>query len=502
MLKILSSNQIRHADQFTIKKEPITSIDLMERASTAFTDWFVDKFPHGYAIHVFCGIGNNGGDGLAIARMLVLRNYQVKVFVIGDIERGSKEFKINFKRLRKHTDIVLLKSYDQLISIQKDSVIIDAIFGSGLSRAVEGFYADVINFINYQNQIRVSVDIGSGLLADEYTEGSAIVKPDYTVAFQVPKLVFMMPGSYLNVGEWEVIDIGLNRQYIAGLDSKYHLLEQDDFSEVFKPRNKFTHKGNAGKVLLVAGSTGKAGAAILAAKAILRAGAGLLTIRTPQENLITLQTAVPEAMVDLDAHNDYFSFPPDVKNYDSVAVGPGLGVNIVTAKALDQLLRICNEPIILDADALNIVADNKDWLHKIPRGSVLTPHPKEFERLVGMWQNDFERLEKQIEFSLKFSVNVVVKGAHSCITNSKGEVFFNDTGNPGMATGGSGDVLTGIIAGILAQGIDSETALKAGVYIHGLAGDIAVGKTGEISMIASDIIDSLSEAFVRISKNI
>lgn len=499
MLKILSSNQIRHADQFTIKKEPITSIDLMERASSAFTDWFLDKFPHGVEVYIFCGIGNNGGDGLAIARMLTLRKYRVRVFVIGDIEQGSKEFKINFKRLRKLIDIELLKTNNQFPTIKKEGVIIDAIFGSGLSRIVEGFYADVINFINYQNLTRVSVDISSGLLADKFTEGNAIIKPDFTVAFQVPKLAFMFPENYHYVGEWEVIDIGLNKQYIEGLDSRFHLLEEEDFSEVFKPRDKFAHKGRAGKALLIAGSTGKAGAAILSARAILRSGAGLLTIRAPQESLITLQTAIPEAMVDLDANNDYFSFPPSVKAYNSIGIGPGLGVNIVTSKALDQLLKICDSPLVLDADALNILADNNSRLREIPNDSILTPHPKEFERLVGKWQNDFEKLEKQIAFSIKFSVNVVVKGAHSCITNKKGEVFFNDTGNPGMATGGSGDVLTGIITGILAQGVSPEMALKAGVYIHGMAGDIAVEKTGEISMIASDIIDSLPAAFMRIT---
>ncbi|MGB3466393.1 MAG: NAD(P)H-hydrate dehydratase [Cyclobacteriaceae bacterium] len=500
MLKILSSNQIRHADQFTIKKEPVSAIDLMERASARFTDWFVDRFPHGESVFIFCGTGNNGGDGLAIARMLIIRKYDVRVYVIGDIERGSREFKINFKRLRKLAEIELLKSASQLSPIQKEGVIIDAIFGSGLSRAVEGLHADVINFMNYQNLTRVSVDISSGLLADSHTDGSAIIKPDYTVAFQVPKLAFMFPQNYPYVGEWEVIDIGLNKQYIDGLDSNYHLLSGEDFTEVFRTRGKFTHKGNSGKVMLIAGSTGKTGAAILAARAILRSGAGLLTIRAPQESLVTLQTAVPEAMVDLDAHNDYFSFPPGVKKYDSIGVGPGLGVNIVTSKALDQLLRIANKPIVLDADALNILAENKSRLEMIPPDSILTPHPGEFERLVGEWDNDFQKLDKQIKFSQKYSVNVVVKGAHSCITNTSGEVFFNDTGNPGMATGGSGDVLTGIISGILAQGKSPEMALKAGVFIHGMAGDIAVESTGEISMIASDIVESLPEAFRRIAK--
>ena len=498
MLKILSSNQIRHVDQFTIKKEPISSIDLMERASAAFTDWFLEKCPHGTTVHIFCGIGNNGGDGLAIARMLVLRKYQVKVHVIGDIERGSKEFKINFKRLRNLIEIGVLKSTEALHAVEDEDVIIDAIFGSGLSRAVEGLFADVINFINYQNAVKVSVDIASGLLADEFTVSSAIVKPDFTVAFQVPKLAFLLPDNYPNVGEWEVIDIGLNKQYIAGLDTPYHLLENADLLDLIPPRSKFTHKGQAGRVLLIAGSTGKAGAAILASRAILRSGAGLLTVRAPQECLIPLQSVVPEAMVDVDAQQDYFSFPPDIKPFHSIAIGPGIGVNFVTHQAVTQFLKICHEPIILDADALNIIAAQPELLKEIPANSIMTPHPLEFKRLVGEWQNDFDKLQKQIEFSLKYSVNVVVKGAHSCITNTKGEVFFNDTGNPGMATAGSGDVLTGILAGLLAQGISPENTLKAGVFIHGVAGDLAASKMGQMSMIASDIIDCLPVAFERV----
>ncbi len=498
MLKILTANQIRHVDQFTIKKEPISSIDLMERASASFVDWFLDKFPHGISIHIFCGIGNNGGDGLAIARMLLQRKYSVKVNVVGDIERGSKEFKVNFKRLREFSEIQLIKSNDKLYPIGEDSVVIDAIFGSGLGRNVEGLFADVINFINYQNALIISVDISSGLKPDTFTDSSAVVKPDYTVSFQIPKLAFMFPENADYVGDWLVLDIGLNRQYIDGLKSDHHLLEESDFNEVFTPRKKFTHKGQAGRVLLIAGSISKTGAAILSAKSILRSGAGLLTVHIPQESLNAMQFSIPEAMVDLDAHSDYFSFPPAVQQYSSIGIGPGLGNNSITAKAFEELLKQVKKPIVVDADAINILADHPELLEQLPAQSILTPHPKEFQRLVGDWRNDFDKLDKQIEFSKKYFVNLVVKGAHSCITNTKGEVFFNNSGNPGMATAGSGDVLTGIICGILGQGIVPELALKAGVFIHGMAGDIAVEKTGEISMIASDIIDHLPQAFKRV----
>ncbi len=499
MLKILTSNQIRHLDQYTIKKEPITSIDLMERAAFAFTEWFMDKFPHGLQVHVFSGVGNNGGDAMAIARMLLLRRYSVRVNVIGKIEKGTEDFQRNYHRLDDQLEINHFVDKRDFYSIGENSVIIDGLFGSGLNRILEGFYEEVINYMNYQKAPRVSIDIASGLFADKNTPSEAIVKADYTVAFQVPKIAFMLPQSTDYVGEWEIVDIGLSQKFIDGLDTRYNLIEPDDLDEVFQPRKKFIHKGEAGKVLLIAGSTGKTGAAILAARAILRSGAGLLTIHAPQESLIALQTAVPEAMVDLDAHNDYFSFPPKLKEYTSIGIGPGINANKVTSKAFDELLKQCKNPIIIDADALNILADHSRLMSQVPPGSILTPHPGEFRRLVGKWENDFEKMEKQIEFSKKYSVNVVVKGAHSCITNTKGEVFFNNTGNPGMATAGSGDVLTGILSGILGQGIDAETTLKTGVYLHGLAGDLALKKKGEISLISSDIVDHLPEAFAIIT---
>ena len=499
MLKILTTNQIRHLDQYTIKKEPIASIDLMERAAFAFTDWFLDKFPHGVQVHVFSGIGNNGGDAMAVARMLLLRKYQVKINVVGNIEKGSADFITNYNRLDDQVDIHHIESDRDFYTIPEDHVIIDGLFGSGLSRVLEGFYVDLVSYLNYQEAPRISIDIASGLFADVNTPSETIVKADYTVAFQVPKLAFMLPQNEDYVGDWEVVDIGLSQKFIDGLDTKYHLTEPEDFLDIFRPRKKFTHKGDAGKVLLIAGSTGKTGAAILAARAILKSGAGLLTIHAPQESLIALQTAVPEAMVDLDAHNDYFSFPPKLKEYSSIGIGPGINANKVTSKAFDELLKQCKNPIIIDADALNILAERMQLMQYVPKGSILTPHPGEFRRLVGKWENDFEKLEKQIEFSRKYSVNVVVKGAHSCITNVKGEVFYNNSGNPGMATAGSGDVLTGIISGILGQGIEPELALRAGVYIHGLAGDFAVKKTGEISLIASDIVNHLPNAFAEIT---
>lgn len=498
MLKILTSNQVRHLDQYTIKKEPIASIDLMERASYAFTDWFTDKFPHGIHVHVFAGTGNNGGDALAVARMLLLRKYQVRINVVGNIEKGSPDFITNFRRIENQVEVHQIEDKTDFYNIKEDAIIIDGLFGSGLNRVLEGFYTELVGYINYQKAPRISIDIASGLFADVNTPSETIIRADYTVAFQVPKLAFMLPQNAEYVGEWEVVDIGLSQAFINGLETQYQLIEPGDFSELFVPRSKFTHKGEAGKVLLIAGSTGKTGAAILAARAILRSGAGLLTVHAPQESLIALQTAVPEAMVDLDAHNDYFSFPPKLKQYSSIGIGPGINANKVTSKAFDELLKQCKNPIIIDADALNILAERMQLMQYVPAGSILTPHPGEFERLVGKWENDFEKLDKQIEFSKKYSVNVVVKGAHSCITNTKGEVFFNNSGNPGMATAGSGDVLTGILSGILGQGIAAEETLKAGVYIHGLAGDIAVKKTGEISLIASDIVNHLPEAFAEL----
>lgn len=494
MLKILSAEQIKQTDAYTIAHEPITSIALMERASMAFVNWFLKRFDTTKKIAVVCGTGNNGGDGLAIARLLLDYNYKLVVFVVHGSANQSEDFLVNWKRLKEKIEIIEIKENTENTLFADCEIIIDAIFGTGLSRSVEGVFEKVIAQLNQASAIRIAVDVPSGLLTDKPSQGT-IVRAHYTVAFQLPKLAFLLPSSFQFVGDWHVVRIGLDKQFISNVPRNYYLIEKRDVCALIKPRNKFDHKGVYGKALLIAGSYGKMGAAILASKAIMRSGAGLLTTHVPRCGYEIMQTAVPESMVSVDSIETHFSELPDLKDFDAIGIGPGLGQHIESANALLQLLKKTTVPVVIDADALNLLASNPNLLAALPKKSILTPHPGEFARLVGQWKNDFERLEKQMEFSQKTDCMLVLKGAYTSISTPEGKVYFNPTGNPGMATAGSGDVLTGIITGFLAQGYTSLEATLTGVYLHGFAGDLAANTIGYQALIASDIVDFIPPAY-------
>ncbi len=490
MLKILNMEQVRALDAWTIEHEPVKSIDLMERACRAFVDWFTGHFEKSARVVVVCGIGNNGGDGLGVARLLSGHGYPVAVWIV----RGgnpSPDFSQNLSRLGKKTKT---KDYSEGQEHFTDcEVIVDAIFGSGLTRPAEAIFEKAIEAINRTDAVRVAIDIPSGLLADKHTTGKA-VQADNTITFQLPKLAFMLPESERHVGKWEVVDIGLDKSFIARSESKHFYMTTDHAKSLIRPRSKFSHKGSNGHALLIAGSLGKMGAAVLASRGALRAGLGLLTVHAPLAGVSILQAGVPEAMVSLDSAEGQFSKAPNVDNYDVIGAGPGLGQTQQTVLALQQILE-AGKPMVIDADALNILSTHLEFLHLVPSGSILTPHPGEFERLVGKWNNDFDRLARQRDLSLKTKSVVVVKGAHTTIVIPEGEVIFNCTGNPGMATGGTGDVLAGILTGLLAQGYSARDAAVLGVYLHGLSGDLAAGVNGQNAMIAGDIVDYLPAAF-------
>ncbi len=494
MLKILTSSQIKELDTQTIRNEPIASIDLMERACRAFTFWFTARFTADKRVGIVCGTGNNGGDGLGIARQLHAEGYDVKVWVVRGSAAETEDFKANLNRIRGKLPVLEIRTESDQNLFTDRAVLIDAVFGSGLSRAASGIYEQVIGCINKTHAIKVAVDIPSGLMTDTPSEGS-IVKADFTVSFQLPKLSFLLPQSGVYTGEWHIFDIGLDQQYLTEVPSNYFLTEPGDIRKLLHTRSKFDHKGKFGHALLIAGSYGKMGAAVLSSRACLRAGVGLLTVHVPQCGYTILQTSVPEAMVSVDAHNDFVTSSPELENYSAVGIGPGIGQDKMTVSALTNILERCTQPVVLDADALNILASNRELIHLLPKGSVLTPHPKEFERLIGPWKTDFERLQKQSEFSAKTGAVVLVKGAYSAVVSPHGKVFFNNTGNPGMATGGSGDVLTGVITGLLAQGYSGLDSAIIGCWVHGLAGDKAAARLGETCVIASDIADYLPEAF-------
>ncbi|SMD36542.1 NAD(P)H-hydrate epimerase [Reichenbachiella faecimaris] len=498
-LKVLDAEQIRQADQFTIKNEPIHSIDLMERASEEFARWFTALFDKNMPVVIFCGTGNNGGDGLVICRLLNDAGYTVSLFCVGDPDSGSRDFKINYDIIQNYDIPQTVIDKSNFPTLGKDTVIIDAIFGSGISRPITGLIADLINHLNAEPcEYRVAVDIASGLGCNHRFEGGAIMNASHTVSFQVPKLSLFLPQNENQSGELIIKSIGLVEEYIQSLSSNYYFSTPAFVRSFVKHRSKFSHKGRAGKNLLVAGSHGKLGAAILAGKACLRSGAGLLTIHTPGCGQNVLQNSVPEAMIVVDEHDKLISNMESISAFDVIGIGPGIGTDKLTASAVNQILDQFDKPMVIDADALNILSENNNWVEKIPQGSVLTPHPGEFKRLVGDWSDDYDRLNRQIEFCTKHKVVVLLKGANTSISNPEGIVVFNSTGNPGMATAGSGDVLTGIITALLGQGYSGFEAALLGAHLHGLAGDLFVRKNAEESLIASDLLEYLPRAMRKV----
>lgn len=496
MLKILSAQQTRALDAYTIAHEPIASIDLMERASQAFVTWFTERFPVTDRVGIVCGTGNNGGDGLAVARLLREWSYNVQVWIVKGGTVETEDFKANHARIGAVpvTEITSAPA-DEIFG--SCDLLIDAVFGSGLSRPVEGLYADVIRCINQTNATRIAVDIPSGLRADAPSQGE-VVKARYTVSFQLPKMGFLFPNNAQFVGQWCLVDIGLSKEFLKQEPVSHYYLTPGAIRKRLKTRSPYDHKGTYGHALLVAGSVGKIGAAVLASRAVLRAGVGLLTVHVPTCGYVVLQGSVPEAMVLQDVSADYTTGVAGPDKYTTIGIGPGLGQAQPTVAALGKLLRQYTRPMVIDADALNIVAANRELLQTVPAGSILTPHPKEFERLVGPWKDDFQRLELQKDLAGRLNCVVILKGAHTSIATPGKTVYFNATGNPGMATGGTGDVLTGLLTGLLAQSYDPVDAAILGVYLHGLAGDIAARELSQESLIASDLVDAFPAAFKRI----
>ena len=485
--KILSASQIREADAFTIKNEPILSIDLMERASNAFVNAIISQIDHNETIAVLCGTGNNGGDGLAVARILMWKGYEVDPILCMINESLSEDCKQNASRI---DTITTLSKGSEIPDLTRYSYIIDGLFGSGLNREVEGWAGQIIDAINTSNAKIFSIDIPSGMFCDAISYGKHIVQSDLVVSFQRPKRCFFFKESDPFIKAWKVVDIGLNESFIQDQPA-HHFILDEKIAEKVKRRAKYSHKGTYGHALLIAGSREKFGAAILSGKGCLRSGIGLLTIHVPESGADIIQMTLPEAMVSIDPHFSHFSKLPELDRFNCIGIGPGLGTSYDSRDALIQLLDTYDLPLVLDADALNILSLNPELKSRIPSNSVLTPHPKEFQRLVGEWKGSMERLKKQIEFSQKYHCVLVLKDAVTVITDPTGNVYFNTTGNPGMATGGSGDVLTGIITGLMGQGYTSLDAALLAVYFHGHAGDEVAQIKGQNALLASDIAETL-----------
>lgn len=497
-MKILNVDQIRSLDQSTIQHEPIAPINLMERAALAFVDWFVDRFPNTSPTKIFCGLGNNGGDGLCIARLLLERDYPIDVYVVRYAPRESDDFMHNHRRLKLVTEHVhYIELTHDIPGLRHNEVVIDAILGTGLTRPADDIVKATIEAINRAPATVVSVDIASGLYTDQPNDAiDVIIEPDYTVTFQLPKLAFLLPKNGRYVGDWHLLDIRLHKRYIDLAPTLYYFTQPAEARLLLRKRARFSNKGTFGHALLLAGSFGKIGAAVLSARACLRSGVGLLTVHVPHCGYAVLQTAVPEAMCRPDAHPNVLSGSSEVESmepaaYSAVGIGPGIGKAPETLAMLKNLLPTLKTPMIVDADALNLLAENRELLTLLPPNSILTPHPKEFERLTKKWANDYEKLDSLREFTKTYGVIVVLKGAYSAIATPGGDIHFNSTGNPGLSTGGTGDVLTGVLTALLAQGYDPIEAAVLGVFAHGLAGDRVAEQRGPIGMTASDVIDAL-----------
>jgi hydroxyethylthiazole kinase-like uncharacterized protein yjeF len=499
-MQILSAEQIRQWDEFTIRHEPIDSIDLMERAAKACLDWLETNNYLERTFHVFCGKGNNGGDGLAIARMLWHRKCKMVVHILEFGHKGTNDFQTNLARLHETgAQVLFVQSDSSFRSIPKDDVIVDALFGSGLNRPLEGITAQLVRHLNDSGAEIIAIDIPSGLFTEKSSAGNAVVHARHTLSFQSVKLAFLMPENEEMVGHLEVLQIGLHPDFLSKTSSSLFITDLAAARSLLHPRKSFANKGDYGHVLLIAGSHGKMGAALLAANACLRSGAGLLTTHIPNCGYAIMQTRLPEAMVVTDPSENWISsLGEDLAKYSVIAIGPGIGLEKQTVDAFESVLRSNRKPMVVDADGLNILAEHPNLLEELPPYSILTPHPKEFERLFGKSENDFARLDLALQKAVAHRCSIVLKGHYSFIATPERKGFFNSTGNPGMAKGGTGDSLTGMIAAFLAQKYSPEEAARLAVYLHGLAGDLAADRQSEFGLLASDLIEHIGAAVISI----
>ena len=491
-MKIYSAAQIKEWDQFTITHQPISSIDLMERAAAKCTGWIIKNKPTEH-YKIFCGKGNNGGDGLAISRMLSDINKQVDVFILEFGKSGTGDFQENLVRLHNTTATIHFIQSDALFpELKEDDVIIECLYGSGLNRPLDGLSAQLVQHINQSKAAIVSIDVPAGMFGDSSSAGNTIIEATATLTFQTIKLSFLLPENEKFTGNVVVLNIGLDESYEPGGRVAYQLIDRSLANGLYKPRHKFSHKGTFGHALIVAGSKGKMGAAILASKACLRSGAGLVTSAVPEWGLTVMQTAIAESMSVIFEDLEMETWD----KYQSAGIGPGLGTEHEAVHLVKKCISSFKKPMVIDADGLNILSKHPAFFELLPHGTILTPHPKEFERLFGPSANDFARLELGLQNAMKHQLIIILKGHHSFIACPDGKGYFNSTGNAGMATGGTGDVLTGVITGLLAQGYGSEQSAIMGVYLHGLAGDIAARKNSQEGLIAGDLIDHLGKAYL------
>lgn len=494
-MKILSAKQIKDCDHFTIKNTSVSSISLMERAAEACVDWISKNLYQIKQFTILSGVGNNGGDGFAIARLLKKKAFYVKVVTVIGQDFTSEATK-NLKRIRENGDIEII-DYEKALDLkyEENSCVIDALFGTGLNRRIDGVLAKLIKKVNQLEKVRrIAIDISSGLFANDlHPKDSVIFRADDTLTFQTWKRTFLHPETGMFAGKVHILDIKLSQDFIDKVDTDFYVNDQEIIQDFFKKREDFSHKGRFGKSAIVAGSYGKMGAAVLSVSAALRTGSGLVYSISADSGYHIMQTSNPEAMF-IKAGEDFID-KIEVDSDFTTAIGPGLGTEDTTRKAFAKFLKKCTKALVLDADALNIISLDLDLLESLPKDSVLMPHPKEFERIFGTFENSYERLEAARNAAEKYQIYIVLKDHRTQIITPDRKVYYNVTGNSGMAKGGSGDVLTGIVTSLIAQNYTSLQAALLGVWLHGKAGDFATEKYSKESVLPSDLVKELGEVF-------
>ena len=497
-MKILNAEQLRLADKNIMRNQNISSVELMGRAANACFQWLINHFNEGSrSIYIFCGVGNNGGDGMAIAKLLKENGFEIKVFEVLFSNQPSADFLFYRDEWTLSGEKVFsMLSEADFPKVSSSSVVIDAVFGYGLNRPPEKWIQHLFSHLNESKAKIISIDVPSGLYLHKIpATDEVVIHANHTLTFEFPKLVFFLPQTSTFVGDWHLMSLQSNPEDLEGIDCQQFLMDEKTIAALLKPRAQFSHKGTFGHALLVGGSYGKMGAMLLSAKACLRGGAGLVSVFVPGCGYLPFQSALHEIMVMTDEADNQLEDIKMLEKFTAIGIGMGMGQHPKTIRALHRFLLKNKSMLLLDADAINILAEKQAWLSLLPAQSILTPHPKELERLIGAWKDDFEKIEKTRAFARRYQLVILVKGAHTLVVTSD-EIWINSTGNPGMATAGSGDVLSGIITGLLAQGYTSADAAKLGVYLHGLAGDLAVSDfQSEASLIASDIIENLGRAF-------
>jgi hydroxyethylthiazole kinase-like uncharacterized protein yjeF len=507
---LVTANEMQKMDRSTIESFGLPGRILMENAGRGATQFFLEQFKdaENKKIGVIAGRGNNGGDGFVIARYLAQKGIRVTVYLLSEHQKVSGDAAANLKLLSPLKVPVIempdAKSFSaHETAMRHEAIWIDAILGTGLRTDVKGFFKDVIDFINQLNKPVFSVDIPSGLNSDTGQPCGVCVRADATATFAFAKIGhFLLPGADYT-GNLEIIDIGVPPHIANDVGPLQYLLTPDLIRTVFSPRPSDVHKGHFGHLLVIAGSTGKTGAAAMTATSAMRSGAGLVTLGIPAslnpvleaQVIETMTEPLPETVKGILDETSINRIMDLLSDKNCLAIGPGIGTAPETQKLFKRLLQENTKPVVIDADGLNILAGHIEILKDVDAPVVLTPHPGEMARLINTTSADVQkdRIKCARDFSEKFNVHVVLKGARTVVAHPDGRVFINPTGNPGMASGGMGDVLTGIIAGFIAQGHSPELAAHAGVYLHGAAADSLAKNKGPFGYLATDVMNILPE---------